>query len=670
MSIIARTIKPKARTFRLDKPKAGTRLVVLGNGMVGQKFCEHLVNQKLSLLCSVDVIGDEPQPAYDRIHLSDLAAHRDPSKLELKPREWFAQNGITLHSGLAATHIDRELKVVHTSGTEVFCYDILVIATGSRPFIPAPFDTPIPGIHVYRTIRDMEGIIKDAEGKSSAMIIGGGLLGLEAAQVARDLGMEARVMERSSFLMPQQLNQPAAQRLDETVRGKGIKINYLKASKSLKQEANGKLTVDFQDKTAATADMIMVATGIVPATDFAKDSGLEMGVRGGIIVDDFLTSSDPSIFAIGECALLHGRIYGLAAPGYSMASLLAEMIAGKTVESLPPPDLSTRLKMAGADVVSIGLPLEDGKTIEFSDDDSYRLICFGKDRRLVGALGVGEWPEAGEIQSLFLEKIRIPKKQLLAFAETGQLVVEQPSLAAWPDERIVCNCLTVRKGEIMECMAKVGADPDLVAKGCGASTVCGSCRPLIEKLCNPEAQPSRPVAYRSLISVSAIALVATLITIFLTPPAMASSVESWWYKIDEIWRDNLIKQITGYSLLALCLIGLLLSLRKRFKWFRFGHFAKWRVFHAVFGVIALVVLFAHTGFRFGDNLNFWLMFSFVGLNLLGALAGIISALESKGSDALALKARRVRPVLTYAHFVLFWPLPALLVFHILSVYLY
>ena len=670
MSIIARTIKPKTRTARLDRPKAGASIVILGNGMVGQKFCEHIVRLKLADNCSVTVIGDEPQPAYDRIHLSDLATHRNPSKLQLKPRAWFTENGITLHTGLSATKIDRELKAIHTSGTEVFHYDILVIATGSRPFIPAPFDPLIPGVHVYRTIRDMEDIMADAKGKSSAMVIGGGLLGLEAAQVARDLGMKSRVMERSSFLMPQQLNEAAARRLDETVRTKGIRINYLKASKELQKEDSGELTVTFNDNTAASADMIMVATGIVPATDFVKGSGIETGVRGGIIVDDFLTTSDPSVFAIGECALLHGRIYGLAAPGYTMAAQLAEMIAGKTVESLPPPDLSTRLKMAGADVVSIGSPLQEGKVIEFSDESSYRLICYGKDRRLVGALGVGEWPEAGEIQNLFLEKFRIPKKQLTGFAETGQLEVDQPSITAWPDERIICNCLTIRKGEVMECMSSCGNDPDLIAKGCGASTVCGSCRPLIEKLCNPEAKTTRPVAYRSLIAASAIALIAVLLAIFITPPAMATSVESLWYKIDRIWRDNLIKQITGYSLLLLCLIGLLISLRKRFKWFRFGHFAKWRVFHAVFGVVALFVLFAHTGFRFGDNLNFWLMFSFVGLNLLGAFAGIISALESKGSDSIALKARRVRPVLTYAHFVLFWPLPALLVFHILSVYLY
>ena len=151
---------------------------------------------------------------------------------------------------------------------------------------------------------------------------------------------------------------------------------------------------------------------------------------------------------------------------------------------------------------------------------------------------------------------------------------------------------------------------------------------------------------------------------------MADSVESWRYRVDQFWRDNVIKQITGYSLMGIFLIGLLLSLRKRFKWFRFGHFAYWRVFHTAFGVVALIALFIHTGFRFGHNLNFWLMFTFVALNLLGALAGIFAAIESKGTTKAALTARRFRPALTYLHLALFWPLPVLLTFHILSVYFY
>lgn len=666
------SIKRQAHFIKRGRPNPGTRIVVLGNGMVSAKFCEILVRLQLTATCSVTVIGDENEPAYDRIRLSSLVAQRDPSRLILHSREWYEENRIDLRTGLSVTRIDREQKHVITESGEIFPYDIVVAATGSRPFVPEPFaEADLPGVHVYRSIRDVQGIIAASSGKASAIIVGGGLLGLEAAEACISLGLSATVMERSAFLMPQQLNRPASERLDDIVRCQGIDIEYSKSSSSVTEE-NGELTITFADKTSATADMLILATGILPTTAYAEASGLRTGVRGGIVVDDFLRSSDPDVFAIGECALLHGKTYGLAAPGYAMASHLADFISGKKVESLAPPDLSTRLNMAGADVVSIGTPLEAGDPIEFVNGSSYRLICVDRNGRLEGALGVGAWPEAGEIQNLYLAKIRIPRKQLLTFAGTGKLSTASPAptVAAWPESRIVCNCLSIRKGELMACMAKCGADPAKLASATGASTVCGSCQPLLQQLCDPTSVATRPVAFRPLIAVSILALLVVLVTIFMQPPAMASSVSSLAYRIDVLWRDTFVKQITGYTLLALCLVGLLLSLRKRLKWFRFGHFARWRVFHSVFGVVALVALFAHTGFHFGENLNFWLMFTFVGLNLLGAFAGIVAAVESKGATDLALRARRIRPMLTYAHLVLFWPLPALIIFHILSVYLY
>lgn len=673
MKISLRTVKASARTVRRKPLAGGTRILVLGNGMVGQKFCEHLVSENLTSNRNVTVLGKEAEPAYDRIHLGSIVEHRDPSRLTIRQAEWYRANGIELRTGIAATSIERETKTVHTATAGSFTYDLLVIATGSEAFVPLPFDEAgLPGVHVYRNLRDIQNIIAEARGKSSAIVIGCGLLGLESAQAMRDLGMKVTVMERSAFLMPQQLNSSASARLCEIVRSKGISIEYQKATSAVSRK-DGILHLEFKDGSTASAEMVILATGITPDTGFARSAGLLTGVRGGIVVDGFLATSDPDIFAIGECALLHGRIYGLAAPGFTMAGQLAAMLAGKKVVSLPPPDLSCRLKMAGADMISIGSPLEKGEITEHIQGESYRMICVDGGRVLQGALGIGRWPESGEIQNLYLEGIRLGKKQIAAFAETGNILPPGAPLGgifAWPDSRIVCNCMSLRKSAIMECMAKCGPDPALIVKGTGASTVCGSCLPLIQQLCDPSAAPAPPVAFRPLIALSAIALIATLLTIFLPPPAMATSLESWWYKFDEIWRDTLIKQITGYTLLGLCLMGLLLSLRKRFKWFRFGHFAKWRVFHSAFGVTALIVLFAHTGFRFGENLNFWLMSTFVGLNLLGAIAGIVSALESRGGTSLALSARRLRPALAYAHFVLFWPLPALLVFHILSVYLY
>ncbi len=666
------SIKRRSRSIKRRRADDGTRIVVLGNGMVSAKFCEYLIKNDLGEASSITVLGEENEPAYDRIHLSALVSAPDPSALHLHSREWYEDNGIELRTGVSVVRIDREKKQVISSAGESFAYDVLVAATGSRPFVPEAFaKEDLPGVHVYRSIRDMQGIIAAARENRSAIVIGGGLLGLEAAAACRDLGLEVTVMERSAFLMPQQLNRSASERLDQIVRDQGIEIEYLKSSTEA-IAVEGQIKVGFADQSSASADMVILATGIVPNSKYAAASDIPTGVRGGIIVDDFLRSSDPDIFAIGECALLHGRIYGLAAPGYQMAAQVAAYLSGEKVRSMVPPDLSTRLKMVGADVVSIGTPLEPGNTIRFENESSYRLICVNRNGTLEGALGVGKWDDAGEIQNLYLEKIRLSKTQLHTFEETGRLTTESSALpvSAWPNSRIVCNCLTIRKGELMTCMQTCGPDPALLASQTGASTVCGSCQPLLQQLCDPNAVLAKPVAYRSLVIVSILALVATLITIFAPPPAMASSVTSLMYQIDILWRDTLIKQITGYTLLGLCLIGLLLSMRKRLKWFRFGHFARWRVFHAVFGVVALIALFAHTGFRFGDNLNFWLMLSFVGLNLLGACAGVVAAIESKGATALALQARRIRPVLTYAHLVLFWPLPALLVFHILSVYLY
>jgi len=227
----------------------------------------------------------------------------------------------------------------------------------------------------------------------------------------------------------------------------------------------------------------------------------------------------------------------------------------------------------------------------------------------------------------------------------------------------------VKKGDVLACVTVHGGDPDKVQNLTGASSVCGSCRPLVAQLCGaPATTTGNPKRAQRLLFLSIAALVVALVTAMATPMSMADSVESWWYKVDLFWRDSLVKQITGFSLVGVVLLGLLLSLRKRFTWFRFGHFASWRVFHVAFGITALVVLFAHTGFHFGQNLN--LMFTFVSLNVLGALVGVVAAIESRGVSQAALRARQIRPILTYAHLILFWPLPVLLTFHILSVYLY
>lgn len=659
------------RSARL-KFAEGTRLLIVGNGMVSVKFCQLMVQASLHHRYDITVIGEEDMPAYDRIRLSTFVDHRDASQLSLESEEWYDEHGITLQTGTRVDKLDRSLNAVHLSDGKVLNYDILILATGSRPFVPEIPGIDLPNVHVYRTISDIEAIISASEGKESATIIGGGLLGLEAAQAVQKLGLKPSVVERARFLMPQQLNESAAGILEGFVRAQEIELYLEKPPKEIRSRDEA-LELCFEDGSTHPTDLVIVSAGIVPESELAKEAGLDTGIRGGVLVNNQLETTDPNIFAIGECAHYLGRVYGLAAPGYAMAKHLVRRLRGERVLPFAKPDLSTRLKMLGVDVVTIGDPLDEGRRVEFSDEQGYRMLLLSPRLELLGALGVGEWAESAMIQSLYVDGATIRPSEIIRFEAKG-LVSETMAatpVTEWPDGRMVCNCLSVSKGEILSCALTHGQDADRVQNLTGASGVCGSCRPLVEQLCGaPVTKGANTAKVRALLILSLTALLAVVVTAMAPPMEMADSVESWWYKVDIFWRDHIVKQVTGYGLMAVFLLGLLLSLRKRFSWFRFGAFASWRLFHVAFGVVALIMLFAHTGFRFGQNLNFWLMFTFVSLNLLGALAGVVAAIEGRGVSAAAMRARRIRPILTYAHLILFWPLPVLLTFHILSVYLY
>lgn len=661
----------KLRPSRRPPAQSGERLIIVGNGMVSSKLCEYLVRAGLNKTLRITIVGEESHPAYDRIRLSEYTLHQNPSELLLHDRDWYEDQNLTLITGIRVTALERELNSIHLSTGRRLNYDHLVLVTGARPFTP-----PIPGINskgvlLYRTIDDLKKLVESARGHKRVAVVGGGLLGLEAAQASMNLGLEPTVLEQAEYLMPRQLNQRASSLLESYLRDLGIHLRLGASLKAIQRE-NEELLLDLGDGEHIKTDLVVISAGIVPNSELAEEAGLPTGLRGGVIVDEHLQSEDPKIFAIGECALLNGKTYGLASPGYEMAKHVAQRLAGKRVYPLAEPDTSTRLKMLGVDVTVVGDPLEEGRQVQFSSDRSYRMMILGPNGKLRGALGVGPWPEAGQLQSLLYAKARMRKKEEASFLQGGTLSPQDSnsSITQWPNDRIVCNCLRIPKDAITKAMSQVGSDADEVADHTGASTVCGSCRPLVEELCGASSIRTKPKSVRLLFGISLGALLAALITILTPPPAMADSVLSWWYQVDQFWRDGRIKQISGFSLLGVCLVGLTFSLRKRIPWLRLGQFAYWRVFHTAFGFLALIGLFVHTGFRFGHNLNFWLMFTFVGLNLLGAIAGIVAALEGSGTSRKALIARRLRPLLSYAHLILFWPLPVLLTFHILTVYLY
>jgi nitrite reductase (NADH) large subunit len=646
-------------------------LLVVGNGMVSAHFCRRLVELGALKKRKVIVIGREPRPAYDRVHLSEFARTGDASALELFSRGWYAENGIQLITGDPATRLDLEKREVMTESGETVQFDDLVIVTGSKPFVPPIPGAALAGVHVYRTVEDMEAICAGAKDAQNAIVIGGGLLGIEAAQALQHLKVkDVSIVEAAAFLMPQQLSAEAGQTLQTHIEAQNIRVQTAVRIKEIAITKTG-LNLVFEDETTLPADLIIIATGVRPFTDWLPEDLLQRGRVNAIQVNDQLETSEPGIYAIGECAEHSTRIYGLVAPGYEMADVLAKRMAGKTNATFKGADTSTRLKMLGTDVVTFRDALQPGRSVVFKADGIYRKLNVSAADKLIGALGVGPWPESGLLQNAVNSEQKLTDRMQKRFEETGTLWGNESlrPVGEWDDTAIICNCMQVAKSRITACIAAGAVRAEQITTETGAGSVCGSCQSLICQLAGETGNIAHP-AYRTLLVASIGALLLVTITSFFPQITFAQSVTDGWYKIDRLWRDPWIKKITGFSLLGICLIGLLFSLRKRFAWFRWGQFTQWRAFHAIFGVTSLVALFVHTGFRFGHNLNFWLMLTFVLLNLLGALAGVIAALESRGVGIAAEYARQWRPAMTRLHIILFWPFPILLAFHILSTLFY
>jgi len=319
--------------------------------------------------------------------------------LMLARMEWYQENGVELHLGDRACELDRKTKTIRSDkGVEIH-YDELILATGSYPFVP-----PIPGVDkkgvfVYRTIEDLEQIIKYADKSSSAAVIGGGLLGLEAAKAAYDLGLDTHIIEFAPRLMPRQIDDDGSRILVNKIEGLGVHVHLNKATKTIHGEHHVE-RMEFTDGESLDVDMIIVSAGIRPRDDLARDADLEVGQRGGVVVNDQMQTTDPHIFAIGEVALHDGFLYGLVAPGYEMAEVVARNLCGDN-RAFDGTDLSTKLKLMGVDVASFG-DYEAGPDlavpIKFEDPigGHYKKLFFNPDgTRLLGGILVGDASDYG-----------------------------------------------------------------------------------------------------------------------------------------------------------------------------------------------------------------------------------------------------------------------------------
>jgi nitrite reductase (NADH) large subunit len=462
-------------------------VVVIGNGMVGHKFCERLIERDGDRQYRIVTFCEEPRAAYDRVGLTSFFASRNAKALMLANVDWYREQGIELYIGDRASVIDRERRVVTSGKGRQIGYDYVVLATGSFPFVP-----PVPGIDklgvfLYRTIDDLERILAYAQKVKRAAVIGGGLLGLEAAKATLDLGLETHVIEFAPRLMPRQVDDAGSRLLVRKIESLGVKVHLGKSTKEILGEREVEKMV-FTDGSELDVGMILVSAGIRPRDDLARQSGLKVGERGGVVVDDLLQTSDKRVFAIGEVALHGTMVYGLVAPGYDMADILATNLCGGN-RQFTGADLSTKLKLMGVDVASFGdyeAPPERARPLLYDDpfEGVYKKLLFSPDgSKLVGGVLVGDAGDYSLLSSL-------AKSGKPLTAPPGELIVGKKGDAAagadsLDDDCQVCSCNNVTKGQIGATIAEKGLTTLAEIKACTkAGTGCGGCVPLVTSLLN------------------------------------------------------------------------------------------------------------------------------------------------------------------------------------------
>ncbi len=455
--------------------------------MVGYKFCQKMADLKATEMYDIVVFGEENRPAYDRVHLSSYLEHFDASKLEMTHSSWYQENGIELIIGDAIIDIHTENKTVLSHNGIKKEYDTLVLATGSKAFVPDIDGIQKEGVFVYRTIEDMDKIVAYAKNIKNATVLGGGLLGLEAAKAVLDLNLKTHVVEFAPRLMPRQLDELGSNVLKDKLLKIGIKELLLNKSTKLLYGKDKLEKLIFSDDTELETEMLVISAGIVANDYLAKIAELKLGVRGGVVVNEYLQSSNPNIYAIGEVACFENMIYGLVAPGYDMATALANNLVNEEKKTFASVDMSTKLKLIGIDVASFGDAFtvnEDIVPIIYEDQFKgiYKRINVGKtDRLLKGGILVGDADDYGILLQMTLNKMKLPEDPIsLIVKPKGEAV--SIGAADLPDSALICSCESINKGQICKSV-KDGIDTiDGLKKATKAGTGCGGCVPLIKDL--------------------------------------------------------------------------------------------------------------------------------------------------------------------------------------------
>lgn len=475
------------------------KLVVIGNGMVGHKLLEELMAARHADL-DITVLCEEARPAYDRVHLSEFFAGKSADDLSLATPGFFDQPGLTLRLNTGAARIDRALKQLTTTAGDVIAYDKLVLVTGSAPFVPAIAGNDRPACLVYRTIEDLEAMADWGARSRIGVVVGGGLLGLECAKALRDMGLQTHVVEFAPRLMAVQVDDGGGRMLRRKIDELGVTVHTGKNTVSIVDGELARHRMNFADGDHLEADMIVFSAGIRPRDELARQSELGVGERGGIRIDNFCRTRDRDVYAIGECALWGGKIFGLVAPGYDMARTVAAHL-GALIERKPRPplpefagaDMSTKLKLMGVDVASIGDAhgtTPGSRTYQFSDERRQiykKLVVSGDGKQLLGSVLIGDAAEYGTLLQMMLNGIELPEAPEFLILPTadGQA---RPGMGvdALPASAQICSCNNVSKGQLCEAVGNGATTIGALKDATRAGTSCGGCVPLVTQIMKAE----------------------------------------------------------------------------------------------------------------------------------------------------------------------------------------
>ncbi|MBB3047900.1 nitrite reductase (NADH) large subunit [Litorivivens lipolytica] len=471
-----------------------TRLVVVGNGPVSHQFLETLVESGKADQFSITVFGEEPRPAYDRVHLTAWFETRKAESLNMVTEGFYESHSMIVHNDKKVSSIDRANKVVSTDCGTTAEYDVLVLGTGSYPFVP-----PVPGhdrenCFVYRTIEDLEAITEASKNGKIGAVVGGGLLGLEAAKALHDLGIKTHVVEFAPRLMAVQVDDGGGKLLRKKIEDLGVSVHTGKNTQQIIDGDNTTHKMCFADGEELETDLIVFSAGIRPQDALARQSELDIGERGGIVINNNCQTSDPSIYAIGECALWNGRIFGLIAPGNEMARVAADHILGGAEDKqFLGADMSTKLKLMGVDVASIGdahANTPGAKCYTFIDEqlEVYKKLVVNEDAsKLLGAVLIGDADDYGTLLQYALNGIELPEHpEAMILPSLDGTAAAGLGVDALPEGAQICSCNNVTKGDLCSAIAE-GTHTLGDLKACTkAATSCGGCSALVGQVLNAE----------------------------------------------------------------------------------------------------------------------------------------------------------------------------------------